>query len=137
MEQRQGAEMTPDHAFKAARDDELREQERARRRRRTNEKKLEEILLLEFTRQVVELTIKKHSATFHAVIPQREVTPHLTSGSMLNVRYDNGRHLIKKTAIKGVCQECKKRSNFRCDRCQVALHPECFFNYHVSEEEKE
>jgi hypothetical protein len=118
-------------------DDERREQSRARKRRRTDEKKLEEISLLDFTRQVVELTVKKHSETYEVAIPQRDVGSSLTSSSLQDVRHDQGRHLIKFTDLRGVCKHCKKRTQFRCDRCNVALHPECFYNFHMPEEMQE
>jgi hypothetical protein len=51
------------------------------------------------------------------------------------VRVDQGNHLIMLTQLRGACKLCKKRSQFRCTRCDVALHPECFFSYHVPEVE--
>lgn len=29
------------------------------------------------------------------------------------------------------CRECKGRSKFMCDKCQVPLHPQCFRPYHT------
>ena len=57
-------------------------------------------------------------------------------GALEAVRYDSGRHLIILTTITGVCKHCRKRSRYRCDRCQVALHAECFFRFHVQEGEE-
>jgi hypothetical protein len=124
------------HAFKPASDAEKKEQEKERKRRRTAEKKLEEMPLLEFTRQVVELIMKNHSET--SDIPfQRDVAPSFSSASLEQIRFDNGRHLIKFTKLRGVCRECKKRTQFRCHRCNVALHPECFMSFHVPEDGQE
>ena len=58
------------------------------------------------------------------------------------LRFDRMDHLIIKRAVKGVCQECKiqgygksskneKRTNYRCQKCDVAVHPQCFKNYHT------
>jgi DNA excision repair protein ERCC-6 len=54
------------HAFQPTSDAEKKEQEKERKRRRTGERKLEEMPLLEFTRQVVELTMKKHSDIWYS-----------------------------------------------------------------------
>jgi hypothetical protein len=114
------------------------EREKQSKQRRAEEKKAEKIPLLEFTRQVVEMTIQKHAVAYSAdIVSQKEATAKLTPGALEEVRFDSGRHLIKLTDITGVCKHCKKRSKFRCERCGVALHAECFFNFHVSEEEQE
>jgi hypothetical protein len=112
------------------------EREKEKKRRRDDQKKRENISLLEFTRQVVEMTFRKHGET-EKVIPQKEATAMLGPGVKEVVRYDSGRHLIKFTTVMGVCQECRNRTPFRCDRCCIALHPKkCFFNYYVQEDEK-
>lgn len=125
--------------LKATVDEERRERCRVKKRRRTGEKRMDDIPLLEFIRQVVDLTMKKHAAERNKVITsQKEASALLTPGTLAQVRYDSGRHLVRMTATKGVCRECKKRSNFRCTRCDVALHPdECFYNFHVPVEERE
>jgi hypothetical protein len=128
-------QLLQDHAFKPAMDSERKDHDRERKRRRTNERKVEEISLLDFTRQVVEMMVKKHSDTYDMPIPQREVVPSVSSAVREEVRVDQGNHLIKLTQLRGVCKLCKKRSQFRCNRCDVALHPECFFSYHVPEVE--
>ena len=59
-----------------------------------------------------------------------------------DMRFDRMDHLIIKTEVKGVCQECKiqgygkktkdeKRTNYRCQKCDVAVQPDCFKNYHT------
>jgi hypothetical protein len=94
-----------------------------KRRRRTAEKKLEEIPLFEFTRQVVELTVRKHSDSYDSSIPQREVVANLSAVVRQEVRFDNNKHLIKLTQLRGACKLCKNRSQFSCTSCDVALHP--------------
>ena len=62
-------------------------------------------------------------------------------------RFDRMDHLIIKSKVKGVCQECKiqgcgkrnkneKRTNYRCQKCDVAVHPDCFKNYHTDSGEQ-
>jgi DNA replicative helicase MCM subunit Mcm2 (Cdc46/Mcm family) len=118
------------------------EREKVRRRRRTEERKLDEISLLEFTRQVVDAIVKKHS-TPSVITSQRAASARLTPGALEDVRYDSGRHLPKLTSTAGVCKHCRevkkieKRTKFRCGRCEVALHAECFFDFHVPEDERD
>jgi hypothetical protein len=111
------------------------ELEMERKRRRTAERKIEEISLLEFTRQVVEMIFKNHSEP--SSIPVHEnalVRPETLS----EVRFDNGRHLVRLSTIKGMCKQCKGRSTYRCIRCNVALHPEhCFYKFHTPEKQWE
>jgi hypothetical protein len=117
-------------------DDERREREQGRKRSMGAKKKIEEISLLEFTRQVVEMIIQKHSDTYNDVISQREVVPSVSKFAREEVKLQHGSHLIKLTELRGVCKYCKKRSKYCCDRCDVALHPDCFYIYHRPEEEK-
>ena len=107
----------------------MKEREQQQKTSRHEEKKKEEIPLLEFTRQVVELTMKEHGRYGEKVVRSRS---HSRSAQAA-VRFDNGRHLIILTTnpvITGVYQACKKRTQYRCERCDVALHPQCFFEYH-------
>ena len=65
--------------------------------------------------------------------------PSLNGG----MRFDRQDHLIFKSGVKGVCQQCKilgcgkktnneKRTNYRCQKCDKALHPDnCFLAYHT------
>lgn len=105
------------------------ERETERKKKRHEEKKLEEIPLLEFTREVVEATVKHHGDS--EVSFQRLASSRLSSSGLSAIRYDTGRHLIILTDITGVCKNCNKRSKFRCTRCEVALHAECFLGYHT------
>jgi len=120
-------EMINSNYLKATVDEERRERDREKRRSRAEEKKLDDIPLLEFTRQVVEMTFIKFS---RGECVQREA--RMTSATLAEVRYDSGRHLVRMTKRRGVCKECKNRTTYRCIRCDVALHPdECFYLYHV------
>ncbi|XP_065651055.1 piggyBac transposable element-derived protein 3-like [Hydra vulgaris] len=103
-------------------------------KKRKEEKKVYEITLLEFIRQSVKLMLMNHSDhKYSLLIPQREVS-RLSTNSKQAIRYDHTRaHFVTKTEVKGVCQYCHDRSNFRCESCDVALHPGCFVNYHRPE----
>ena len=102
-------------------------------KRKAAEKKIETISLLEFIRQVVEMTVLKHSESYHISIPQREIGAAVSKVAKEEVRLDQGNHLIKLTELRGVCKQCKNHTVYRCDRCDVALHPNCFYNYHRPE----
>lgn len=112
-----------------------------KKNRRRAEKKVEDISLLDFERLVVEMILQKHKVP-EKTVSQKEASAKLTSGALSEVRYDSGRHLVKLTKTSGVCKHCKetlkteKRTTYRCDRCMVALHPACFFDFHVLEEER-
>jgi hypothetical protein len=109
--------------------------EAERKRRRTGEKRIEDISLLEFTRQVVETLFIKHKEP--SVFPQRE-NLLARPATVADVRFDSGRHLVKLSTIKGHCKQCPGRTTYRCIRCNVALHPElCFYKFHTPEEEWE
>jgi hypothetical protein len=108
--------------------------EMERKRRRTGERRIEEISLLEFTRQVVDMIFKKHSDP--NVLPQQENSIMLRPATLAEVRFDSGRHLVRLTTKKGVCKQCNGRSTYRCVHCNVALHPEhCFFKFHTPEDQ--
>jgi hypothetical protein len=123
------------------------DKEKDRKRRSTGEKKTSEIVLLDFMRQVVLLTVKKHHVPKGKVVSQADacsVLGHLratqlkpggklTRPVLETVRYDIGDHLPRNTKEKGVCKECRKHSFFRCIRCKVSLHAECFYLLHTPE----
>ena len=97
-------------------------------------KKLEDMPLLEFVRQTVELMVVAHSHTFSNPPWQTQAKARLAPMNLQAVRFDNGRHLIFKSDVHGVCKACKKRTVYRCERCEVALHPDCFYGFHNREE---
>ena len=110
------------------------EREELRKALRKEEKKKEEMDLLEFKRQCVELLIHNHSdfdkGTSHREAARQSVA-RSSGATQESLRFDHTKaHLIEKTEIKGVCQHCKKRSNYRCKICRVALPPDCFSAYH-------
>lgn len=84
--------------------------------------------LLDFIRSCVEMTVMIHGETNTSRI---NILPALTTSTLSDVRRDNGNHLIIKTPNrKNVCNHCKKRTFYRCCRCNVGLHPDCFEAYH-------
>ena len=96
--------------------------------RRLEEKKKEEISLLDFTREVVEFMLEKHGRGL-----ETSATPRLSKAGQEVMRYDNIGHLIilSNPTINGRCAHCSGRSRYRCKKCNVALHPDCFYDYHV------
>jgi hypothetical protein len=108
----------------------LKERQRQQRSKRLQEKKLEDIHLLEFIRQVVEETMEKHGKKVQRL--QNRVKAQAARASTQEKRFDVVPHLIIQTDICGVCQVCKKRSGYRCEHCDVALHANCFREYHVN-----
>lgn len=104
------------------------EREEDRRRKRREEKKLEEMPLLDFTRDCVELLLLRHGEPR----AQSAKTARASSGNNAAIRWDTSiQHLVIRSPICGVCQQCKGRAGFRCEACKVALHPVCFKDYHT------
>lgn len=55
------------------------------------------------------------------------------SRPLTDVRRDNFGHLIVYNETDRRCAFCGKKSNFICQKCNVALHPKiCFYSYHTS-----
>jgi hypothetical protein len=84
--------------------------------------------------------ITKRGIELSIWLSSRKMPTGSNSGSTIDeerkVRLKEKRH--KRTRVKGVCKECSRRTNFRCICCDVALHPdECFYLFHVPEEERE
>ncbi|GBN85927.1 PiggyBac transposable element-derived protein 2 [Araneus ventricosus] len=47
-------------------------------------------------------------------------------------RYDRKDHWLYKSDKQfGRCKNCGRRSIYRCEKCQVPLHPECHKTYHI------
>jgi hypothetical protein len=47
------------------------------------------------------------------------------------VRYDFKHHWIVKGLTDRRCKQCGKKTVYRCDKCDVGLHAECFKPYHI------
>jgi hypothetical protein len=114
-------------------DKERKIREEARKDRDRERKKVEEIPLLEFLRQAVEMMVVVHSDTYSNPPFQSVAAARLAPQNLQAVRYDKGPHIIFKSQLHGVCKACKKRSLYRCERCEVALHPDCFRSFHKRE----
>jgi hypothetical protein len=88
---------------------------------------------------VVVVTIKKHGGGEGTEEPvpfqDNMASSRLTPAELEAIRYDRIGHLITKPVptVSGVCKMCKNRSRYRCVRCKVCLHPECFIGLHVRE----
>ncbi len=100
-----------------------------RKRRRSNSRRIGDILLLEFTRQVVDMIFKKHS-DFN-ILPQQKNSTMLQSITLAELRFDSGSYLVRLTTKKGVCK-CNGRFTYHCILCNFALHLlHCYFKFHI------
>jgi len=105
-----------------------REREEERQKKRKEEKKKEEISLLDFTRECVELLVEKHGEARQSQLK----VGRLSAGSSVALQFDFTRpHLIVFTEVNGRCKLCHNRSQFRCETCNVCLHPKCFKDFHT------
>jgi len=105
------------------------QREEERRKKRKEEKKLEEMSLLDFTRSCVEMLLMRHGEP-------RSQRPKAARASAVNntaIRFDTSiQHIVIRSPTNaGVCQQCRGRAGFRCESCNVALHPVCFKAYHT------
>ncbi len=96
-------------------------------------KKNEEMPLLDFVRQVVQLMVVESSESFTKNTSQRQVMARHSLLNLQALRYDDGRHIVVKTELRGVCNLCKQRTLYRCSRHQVALQPDCFEKFHTAD----
>ena len=98
---------------KLAKRKERKEREELKKKKKRQEKKKEEMPLLDFVREVVEITLDRHSEV-NRNIPARLGAPRLSSTSQEAVRLDMSRpHLIVRSTITGRCKLCSKRSFYR------------------------
>ena len=85
---------------------------------------------LDFVRSCVEMLLMVHGAE------KNGCRPTIAPGTLEVVKKDQGNHMIVKTKKANVCRNCKdeknleKRTCYRCGRCDVGLHPDCFEAYH-------
>ena len=81
---------------------------------------------LGFRRAIVEVYSKKYTKDSSGLFKY----PQMCQSN--EVRYDNVGHWIKK-ATQRRCQHkpCKGTTLYCCEKCTVALHPECFKAYHT------
>ena len=82
----------------------------------------EKMNLLTFLHQVVTELLTKHGEQRLRTGPSMR----LQGPAKDSVQADRKDHWIIKMEINGVCQHCKKRSCYRCRKCDVVLHPDCF-----------
>ena len=112
------------------RDKERAERAENKRKQRREEKKKEDMGLLDFQRECVEMLLSKHGDT--AQTPQREKVARMSATSQEAIRLDHNRtHMIVESEKRGKCKVCQGRSIFRCETCDICLHPQCFKGYHT------
>ena len=104
------------------------DREEEQRKKRKEEKKIEDMPLLDFIRDSVEMLIVNHGEPRHGRIKEGR----LSANNQDSLRKDTNKvHLVVYTDINGRCKNCNKRSQYRCETCNVALHPrECFKAFH-------
>jgi hypothetical protein len=116
-------------------DNERKIREEARKDRDRERKKVEEIPLLEFLRHAVEVMVVVHSETYSNPPFQSVAAARLALENLQAVHYNKGPQIIFKSQLYRVCKACKKRFLYHCERCEVALHPDCFLSFHKKEEQ--
>ena len=80
---------------------------------------------LEFCRCVVCHYLETHG---HPPEPGRIGRPQKHN---IDSRYDGMNHVIAKQGNQTRCAECHKKTIFRCEKCDVALHVKCSVEYHT------
>lgn len=88
-----------------------------------------DISLLQFTRECSQELLGKFGTP--PTGPGRALV--LQKNAFEQQRYDRKDHWLYKSDQQfGRCKNCGRRSVYRCEKCQVPLHPECHKNYHLS-----
>ena len=78
----------------------------------------------------MEVYNKRYASRLQAGRPIGKL-PSLDKRVQPEVRFDGRDHLIVYIDKQRVCQVCRKKANFVCLKCDVALHPkDCFINFH-------
>ena len=90
--------------------------------------KADKMQLLEFTRHIVVELLKTHGTPRDRPGPSQR----MHGPSRESVRADGINHWIIHTETKGVCGQCTNRSFYRCEKCNVALHANCFKTWHMA-----
>ncbi|GBL63683.1 PiggyBac transposable element-derived protein 3 [Araneus ventricosus] len=87
-----------------------------------------DISLLQFTRECSQEILGKFG------IPSigHGISLVLQKNAFNQQRYDRKDHWLYKSDKQfGRCKNCGRRSIYRCEKCQVPLHPECHKTYHI------
>src|ERR1044071_2659625 len=56
---------------------------------------------------------------------------HLDRRVLADVRFDRQEHYPGHSATQLRCANCRGKSKYKCTKCNVGLHIECFANYHT------
>ena len=85
----------------------------------------QKIGMLEFQKKVVMIIL----ASFGRNKPAKSLAFPRNVAS--NVKLDTKNHILVKGTPKNCpCKHCGSRSIYLCQKCNVALHPDCFKDYH-------
>lgn len=66
--------------------------------------------------------------------PRVQGSRSLTSRLTDIARYDGLNHWIVKLDKQKTCRACKTKTSYRCEKCDVGLHTNCFKDYHTKQE---
>lgn len=80
--------------------------------------------LLDFRRGIVVSLLKTYGTA--SMQGQRIVPPVLN-----DVRYDGKEHWIVKGLTERRCKQCGKKTIYRCEKCDIGMHPDCHKAYHT------
>ena len=88
----------------------------------------DKIPFLDFVRSTVMETLKLHGTDRLRPGPALVLRGH----SKEPVRRDGKDHWIVSTdGSQPVCKVCAGRSSWKCEKCNIGLHPKCFKIYHT------
>ena len=81
--------------------------------------------LLQFTRRIVNTYVQRN-------VPKDTPSSNVRDLRVLpEVRFDSIQHFIESIDKQRRCGECGKKVKRQCRKCCVALHVDCFKNYHA------
>lgn len=84
---------------------------------------------LSFKREIVEVYSKVYGARKSQPTRAIKVYSKLIPDQ---IRTDGMNHIVQHVEKQRVCAECKKKANFICQKCNIALHPKaCFADFHM------
>ena len=87
---------------------------------------------IDFLRGAIKMMVDVNDTSFRGF-----PLPQMSGNTLALIRKDLGNHLVVKTTSKNVCRHSKdekgteKRTFYRCSRCNVGLHPDCFEDFHL------
>lgn len=80
---------------------------------------------LQFRRRIAStlLAQNKKPSTYH--------TGRLSKNMNVDIRYDRLEHYVTRQEKQTRCGHCHQRATTRCRKCNIAVHVQCFVDYHT------